>query len=239
VPVPAQSSYRFRFGAFEADLETGELLKNGRRVWLQQKPFQVLATLLEQRGKLVSRETLRRRLWPTDTFVDFDNGLNAAVSKLREALGDSADKHRYFETLPRRGYRFVAAVEELGVQVAAPRGELELNKKRIEPDIVVVEVTGRIIYGPECRQIEWLIADLMLENERKIIFDISGVSYVDSTGVGIIVMCFGKIMKLGGQLRIAGAKGTVLEVLKMVKADRIVPFHPTPAEAARGFTVAT
>lgn len=235
---PSQSSYRFRFGPFEIDLETGELLKNGHKVWLQEKPFQVLVALLEQRGKLVSRDALRQRLWPTDTFVDFDNGLNAAVSKLREALGDSADKHRYFETLPRRGYRFVAPVEEFGVREANPRRELEVSKKYFEPDITVVEIAGRIIFGPECQKIEWLIADLLLENQKKIVLDISAVNYVDSTGVGIIVMCFGKVMKIGGELRIAGAKGHVQEVLKMVKADIIIPFYPTPAEAIKGFTVA-
>jgi anti-anti-sigma factor len=238
VSLPSQPSYRFRFGPFEVDVETGELLKNGRKVWLQEKPFQVLVALLEHRGKLVSREALRQRLWPTDTFVDFDNGLNTAVSKLREALGDSADKHRYLETLPRRGYRFAASVEELGVQAAVPRRELEISKKRIKSDIVVVEIAGRIIYGPECQQIEWLIASLLLENERKIILDISGVNYVDSSGVGAIVMCFGKVMKVGGELRVAGAKGIVEELLKMVRADRIMRLYPTAAAAIKEFTVA-
>ena len=233
--LPAQSSGSYRFGPFEVDLETGELRKNGRKVWLQEKPLQVLVALLEQRGKLVSREALRQRLWPTDTFVDFDNGLNTAVSKLREALGDSADKHRYFETLPRRGYRFVVSVEQLGVRTAAHQRELEIERKRIEPDIVLVEIAGRIILGPECQQIEWLIANLLLENEKKIIFDISGVNYVDSTGVGIIILCFGRVMKAGGELRVAGAKGIVKELLKMVKADIIMPLYPTAAAAIEAF----
>src|SRR5215475_8618314 len=113
-----QDSARYRFGPFEVCLETGELLKNGRRVHLQRKPFEILAALLEQSGKLVSRESLRQRLWSADTFVDFDNGLNTALSKLREALGDTAEKPRYIETFERRGYRFLASVEEFGIQPA-------------------------------------------------------------------------------------------------------------------------
>src|SRR6266487_6924374 len=93
---------RYRFGPFEICLDTGELRKNGRRIHLQHKPFQILVALLEQPGKLVSRESLRQKLWPVDTFVDFDNGLNTALSKLREALGDTAERPRYIETLERR-----------------------------------------------------------------------------------------------------------------------------------------
>src|SRR5579864_8323126 len=107
-----QNSTRYRFGPFEVCLETGELLRNGRRVHLQRKPFEILAALLEHSGNLVSRENLRQRLWPADTFVDFDNGLNTALSKLREALGDNSEKPRYIETLEGRGYRFLASVEE-------------------------------------------------------------------------------------------------------------------------------
>src|SRR5467141_3699790 len=98
------------FGTFEVDLQAGELRRNGRKVRLQEQPFQVLAVLLEHAGEIVTREELRNRLWPADTFVDFDNGLNAAVNKLRDALSDSAEKPNYVETLPRRGYRFISAV---------------------------------------------------------------------------------------------------------------------------------
>jgi len=92
--VPAHSPRAFRLGPFEVDPETGELRKHGRKVHLQEKPFQLLVALLRQRGRLVTREALRQQLWPADTFVDFDNGLNTAVSKLREALGDSGERHR-------------------------------------------------------------------------------------------------------------------------------------------------
>jgi len=99
-----------RFGAFEVDLVSGELRKQGRRVKLQEQPFQVLQVLLEKPGQVVTREELRQRIWPADTFVDFDSGLNNAVKRLREALGDSADSPRYVETIPKRGYRFIAPV---------------------------------------------------------------------------------------------------------------------------------
>ena len=97
-----------RFGLFELDLRSGELLNHGRRVRLQDQPLQILALLLEHPGEVVTREELKRRLWPTETFVDFDQGLNAAMKRLREALGDDADHPVYVETLPRHGYRFIA-----------------------------------------------------------------------------------------------------------------------------------
>lgn len=96
------------FGPFVVDLQTGELRKKGLKVRLQDKSFQILAALLEHPGELVAREELRERLWPGNTFVDWDNGLNTALAKLREALGDSAENPRYIETMPKRGYRFVA-----------------------------------------------------------------------------------------------------------------------------------
>src|SRR5882762_9485197 len=99
-----------RFGPFEADLRAGELRKRGVKLKLVGQPLEILTMLLERPGQLVTREELRARLWPTDTFVDFDHGLNAAVNKLRDALGDSAEKPKYVETLPRRGYRFISAV---------------------------------------------------------------------------------------------------------------------------------
>src|SRR5689334_8722278 len=96
-----------RFGSFELDLRAGELRKEGVRIKLQEQPFQILAMLLERPGQVVTREELRNKLWPADTFVDFDHGLNKAINKLREALGDAADSPRFIETLARRGYRFM------------------------------------------------------------------------------------------------------------------------------------
>jgi TolB-like protein/DNA-binding winged helix-turn-helix (wHTH) protein/Tfp pilus assembly protein PilF len=100
-----------RFGQFELDLRTGEIYKEGKRIKLQEQPCQVLALLIERPGELVSREELRKRLWTNDTFVDFDHGVNIAINKLRDALGDSPEKPRFIETLPRRGYRFIASVD--------------------------------------------------------------------------------------------------------------------------------
>lgn len=114
LPQPSPSGRVARFGAFEVDLAAGELRKSGVRIRLQEQPFQVLALLLERPGDVVTREELRQKLWPADTFVDFDHSLNTAILKLREALSDSASSPRYVETLPRRGYRFVAPVERNG-----------------------------------------------------------------------------------------------------------------------------
>jgi len=109
--APTQLSQCFHFGTFEVDLRLRELRKQGLKVKVQDKPFEVLALLLEQAGETVTREDLRRRLWPSDTFVDFDANLNTTLNKLRRALGDSADNPRFIETLPRHGYRFIAPVE--------------------------------------------------------------------------------------------------------------------------------
>ncbi len=108
---------RLHFGVFELDLRAGELRKHGLRVRLQEQPFQVLAMLLEHPGEVVTREELQKKLWPADTFVDFDHGVNKAINKIREALGDSAESPRFVETVARRGYRFLAEVK---VTDAAP-----------------------------------------------------------------------------------------------------------------------
>jgi Tol biopolymer transport system component/DNA-binding winged helix-turn-helix (wHTH) protein len=109
-------SNRARFGPYEVDLHTHELWKFGTRIKLVGQPFEILAMLLGHPGELVTRDEMRRRLWPSDTFVDFNHGLNAAVNRLREALSDSAEGPRYIETLPRRGYRFIGQVEWLDAQ---------------------------------------------------------------------------------------------------------------------------
>ena len=110
MPVVSNGNRLLQFGIFEVDLKAGELRRNGSKVRLQEQPFQVLTVLLEQPGEVVSREELRNRLWPADTFVDFDHSLNAAIRRLREALGDSADSPRFVETVARRGYRFLVPV---------------------------------------------------------------------------------------------------------------------------------
>jgi TolB-like protein/DNA-binding winged helix-turn-helix (wHTH) protein len=118
--APASSGRRVRAGLFEVDLGCCEIHKNGRRVPLQEQPFRVLAILLERPGEVIAREELQARLWPADTFVGFDEGINTAIRKLRVAFGDSADNPRFIETIPRRGYRFLAPVYDLVVDSAQP-----------------------------------------------------------------------------------------------------------------------
>ncbi len=120
-PSPIQ---RFRFGVFEADRATGELRRQGVRLKLSAQPFQVLLMLLERPGQLLTREEISRELWPEGTFVDSEHGVNSAVNRIREALGDTARGARYIETLARRGYRFLASVERLDVPADVPSGTL-------------------------------------------------------------------------------------------------------------------
>jgi Tol biopolymer transport system component/DNA-binding winged helix-turn-helix (wHTH) protein len=112
--MPVNTPRTWRFGVFELDAWSGELRRNGTLVKLREQPASILLLLLEHAGQMVTREQLRQHLWPSDTFVDFDHSLNSAVMKLREALGDSADKPLYIETIPRKGYRFVAPVSQSG-----------------------------------------------------------------------------------------------------------------------------
>lgn len=120
---PAVSPKLVRFGVYQVDVRTSELWKQGRKIKLQEQPCRILAILLEQRGEVVTREELRKRLWSDDTFVDFDHSLNTAIMRLREALNDSSDNPRFIETLPRHGYRFIAPIEEL--DGSAPEGTEE------------------------------------------------------------------------------------------------------------------
>jgi eukaryotic-like serine/threonine-protein kinase len=132
----------FRFGTFEVDVRAGELRRQGVRVKLQEQPFHVLTVLLQQPGEVVTREELRNQNWPPDTFVDFENSLNTAINKLREALGDSADNPRFVETLPRRGYRFIAPVTRVngtaGGMSANVLGRLRGRKIVVAAAIVLI-----------------------------------------------------------------------------------------------------
>jgi cholera toxin transcriptional activator len=123
---------KYKFGEFEADLRAAELRRRGLRLKMQMQPFQVLIALLERPHDVVTRDELRQRLWPEDTFVDFDHGLNTAVAKLRETLGDSASTPKYVETIAKRGYRFLAEVEKMEerapVAQAEPAATIPQNK---------------------------------------------------------------------------------------------------------------
>jgi DNA-binding winged helix-turn-helix (wHTH) protein/tetratricopeptide (TPR) repeat protein len=147
MPIETRPPVLLRFGVFEVDLRAGELRKQGKRIKLQEQPFQVLAVLLQRPGEVVTREELRSQNWPPDTFVDFDNSLNTAINKLREALGDSADNPRFIETLPRRGYRLIAPVTGvdgttrgagMGVSAVAPPS----GRKMVVTVAIVVLAVG-------------------------------------------------------------------------------------------------
>jgi Tol biopolymer transport system component/DNA-binding winged helix-turn-helix (wHTH) protein len=134
-----------RFGEFAADLQAGEFYRNGTKVRLQGQPFQVLALLLERRGRMVSREELRSRLWPADTFVDFEHGLNAAVNRLREALGDSAEEPRYIETIPRRGYKFIAAVDGGLRQSVLPAAHADVKTRLLIGTAILASLVAMVV----------------------------------------------------------------------------------------------
>src|SRR6201981_1781477 len=136
------------FGAFQVDLRAGELRKQGKRIKLQEQPLLVLKVLLGRPGEIVTREELRSQIWSADTFVDFDNSLNTAINKLREALGDSADNPRFIETLPRRGYRFLVPVTSAdGNKSSAVSPDIRSNTRLWKIALTVVVVLGLGVAG--------------------------------------------------------------------------------------------
>jgi DNA-binding winged helix-turn-helix (wHTH) protein/TolB-like protein len=139
-----QGTSRVRFGDIEADLATGDVCRQGGTVRLQEQPRQVLAALLERPGEVVTREVLRERLWKSDTFVDFEHGLNTAIKKLRQALGDSADQPRFVETLARRGYRFIAPVTSAEPVRTAFPAELQPDGPAVE-DRAAISPARRVV----------------------------------------------------------------------------------------------
>lgn len=156
-----------RFGEFELDHGAGELRRDGAIVRLQDQPLQILQILLEQPGKVVHREELQKRIWPSDTFVDFDHGINNAIKRLREALGDTADTPRYIETLPRRGYRFKATTEDVRAKArntSAPLDSIaifpfETSSSDPDTEYLAIGIPGSVIHGlsqvPNLRVISW------------------------------------------------------------------------------------
>jgi TolB-like protein/DNA-binding winged helix-turn-helix (wHTH) protein len=144
---PASSGRRVRTGLFEIDLGCSEIYKEGRRVPLQEQPFRVLALLVERPGEVVTREELQSQLWPADTYVGFDESLNTAIRKLRIALGDSPENPRFIETIPRRGYRFVAPVQEAVVGTSRAFGTAEPSGPAVE-----MQMGGR---GRRTRRVGW------------------------------------------------------------------------------------
>jgi adenylate cyclase len=187
-----------RFGEFELDQEAKELRRNGSKIRLQDQPFQILQILLEQPGKLVRREALQRRIWPSDTFVDFDHGINNAIKRLREAPGDTAESPRYIETVPRRGYRFLngVATTSPGVSIAV----LPFLSLSADPD-------NEIFADGMCEEI---ISSLAQIKNLRVIARTSSFSfkgkYVDLRAIGeqlqVRTVLEGSVRKSGNRLRI-------------------------------------
>jgi DNA-binding winged helix-turn-helix (wHTH) protein len=147
-PPPAR---RYRFGAFEADAATGELRRQGIRIKLNAQPFQVLMLLMERPGQLLTREEISRELWPDGTFVDYEHGVNSAVNRIREALGDTAGNPRFVETLARRGYRFVAPVERIAPNEdpdSPPAPAATLSRQTDSPPEPQSRARSRILASP-------------------------------------------------------------------------------------------
>jgi len=150
-PIPVR---RYRFGVFEADLATGELRRQGVRIKLNAQPFQVLCLLLGRPGELLTREEISRELWPDGTFVDYEHGVNAAINRIREALGDSAANPRFVETLARREYRFVAPVAPVlsqAKQAGLPVSPIVVEPGAVPPDQAQADppLISRILASPE------------------------------------------------------------------------------------------
>jgi DNA-binding winged helix-turn-helix (wHTH) protein len=170
-----------RFGVFELDLQTGELRRKGVKVALQEQPFRVLALLVAQPGELVTRDELRRALWAEAVFVDFDHGLNKAVAKIRDALGDIAESPRYVETLERRGYRFIAPVE-----IVVPRAAPEL---RCGDQPVVARLSwhgqsyplsaGEYVIGRDPAAAIWIESSMVSRHHARIVVSASSVTIED------------------------------------------------------------
>lgn len=146
--MPIVQSRKYRFGLFEVDKSAGELRKDGTKVRLQEQPLQVLVALLERPQEVITREELRQRLWPSDTFVDFDHSLNTAIAKLREALGDTAGNPRFIETLPKRGYRFLAPVSTDTANTSTSTAEVAPEQlAHIDHVPLPSRVVTRTLYG--------------------------------------------------------------------------------------------
>jgi TolB-like protein/Flp pilus assembly protein TadD len=212
---------RFQFGAFAADLRTGQLTKTGRRVRLQEQPFRLLAVLLARAGELVTREELHAALWP-QTTVDFDHGLNKAISKIRQALGDSADRPRFIGTVARRGYRFLTEVTTVR-EVPDWRSQ-PINSLAVLPLLNLSGDTSQDYFADGMTEV--LIADLGQIRALHVISRTSAMAYKGSRKplpeigreLGVRAVVEGSVMRFGDQVRITAQ-------LIEVPADRHIWAH--------------
>jgi TolB-like protein/DNA-binding winged helix-turn-helix (wHTH) protein/Tfp pilus assembly protein PilF len=206
----------FRFGLFEVDGRLAELRKQGRVVRLRGRPFDILLLLLDKRGDLVSREELRQQLWPADTFVDFDHGLNSAMNRLREALGDSAESPRFIATLPRRGYRFIAPIEVIARE-DIPGKAVEVSAERIERQDLAAHLKPEAPVGGQA--IEPQASTLHLSRPSRTVLVAAGGVFLAAIAIA------------GIYLRVGGRGST--QAMKMTLA--VLPFENLSAEADQEF----
>jgi DNA-binding winged helix-turn-helix (wHTH) protein len=208
-----------RFGLFELDLKTAELRKRGTRVALQEQPFQVLAILLAHPGDLVTREELRAALWPEAVFVDFDHGLNKAVGKIRRALGDLADSPRFIETLERRGYRFIAAVERAGDagSPSPPASSMSAPARLVRllwNDRAIPLESGTHLVGRDPASAVWIDSSVVSRQHARLVVDAAGVTVEDlashnGTFVNETRLAGARRLAHGDEIRIGSARLTL------------------------------
>jgi DNA-binding winged helix-turn-helix (wHTH) protein len=222
---------RYRFGTFEADVSTGELRKHGVRIKLNAQPFQVLVLLLDRPGEVLTREQIYRELWPDGTFVDSEHGVNSAVNRLREALGDTAGNPRFVETLSRRGYRFVAPVERIETgQVVSPRvpnvvADAETDPSVTEPDLTYFAGSGILSSPAELPKTPYSVVQTL--------FVLFQLMYI-----GFYVGALANLAEIEGLLS-ALPKATLIFTVLIVTAGILIPvrafllsaalFHPPRA----------
>jgi DNA-binding winged helix-turn-helix (wHTH) protein len=207
MPLSNHEARLLRFGVFEIDLAAGELRKNGARIRLQEQPFQVLTTLLQNAGQVVTRENLRETIWPADTFVDFDHSLNTAVNKIREALGDSASSPRFVETLARRGYRFIAPVDSVAVVTPASAANAQDNN-RARPAVEIALHPELHVPVPRRGLVRVLFALIQV---MYLIFYVSGLAHLhDADRVASSFLPGWRALFIVGAVLVTGAVGIPL-----------------------------
>jgi len=224
MPDSVERAGRIRFGDYEADLRAGELRKHGRRLRVTGRPMQILALLLERPGELLTRKELQEKLWPADTFVDFEHGMNTAVQTLRRALCDSPKKPRFIETLPRRGYRFIAQIEALS-DAAAPQVLSAVTSSgsfagaAVAPAHVAPrptpEVVGcvGVVVDPACRNFVLLPRDEMILDEMEACEaakDDLGISLLVADGKLLMVACGTRVKILDARDLSRGCQARIL-----------------------------
>src|SRR5271154_174962 len=209
MPQPVRSSNVVRFDVYEVDLRSEELYKAGRKIKLQVQPFHILVMLLEQPGEVLTREELRNRLWPADTFVDFDHSLNTAIKKLRLALGDDKKKPRFVETLPKRGYRFLVAVK-------VPNAAASASKAGVSAAVAVVGSTSATTVDAGVSPWVGRVAKLCCENGHSFaLFAIDAPTAAERQKLDAADDDVGLSLLIASQKLMMVADGTPLRILEV------------------------